>query len=1173
MVLKIYLLGQFKLHADDIPLDLPSRSAQSLLAFLALNQGVNIRREKAASILWPEATESNARAYLRKALWQIRKSLEDGSLAWDQYLQINNISISFKQPSDVWLDADLIRSNTDTKSIEAMVETASLYRGELLPGFYEDWIVVEREHLLMAYHQLMDQLIDRLLQEKRWDDVIQWSEEWIQLGASPEPAYRALMKAHAGLGNSSMFSLSYQRCVETLSRDLDISPSPETRKLFGQLRDANQVPKKTTSSLVAEKLPLFFTENAPCPVERPVFVTREKEFQQLDKFLDQVIDNQGKAIFVTGETGSGKTTFINEFIFRVQAQHPELIVAHGNCDAQTGIGDPYLPFREILNLLTGDIESLWSAGTITREYAQFLWNLLPVTIQALVHTAPDLLDTFISSTAVVERVERYAASNSAWVLALRQLLTDKGVNPGMGNPHQNDLFIQYSKLLQTLAKEYPVILVLDDLQWADIGSISLLFHLGKNLPGHRILVIGAYRPEDVALTRAQQRHPLEPVVNELRRLLGEIQIDLDLADRDIFVNALLDSEPNLLGPEFREKLFQLTRGHPLFTIELLRGMQERGDIVQDIKGRWIEGANLDWETFPARVEAVIEERIGRLNPVSQAILRTGSIEGEVFTAEVVACVQGRSEAEIFDLLNNDLGRKHHLVRSQSIQRLDGQMLSTYRFRHNLMQRYLYQCMDEIERVHLHEQVGNVLEDIYTRSANTESISPQLARHFLKAKNSEKALFYLQQAGERAFQVYAYQEAISHLSKGLALLETMPEPTRFSSQELSLQLTYSLAYNLAMGSFNREMEQACIRALELCEKIGNETQYCQLLNVQSIMHYVKGEYSLAIETAQTGLDLGRKAENPLLILLGLWGLGISHFALGHFTQAQSCLEEVESIYDPDQHHMDLVKLRGIDVGLSSIAYLACCQWYLGYPDTALATSRRIVELAHQLNHAFSLADVLRYGRCEIFQLTGDGDSLTSSTKEMIKLAQDKNIPAWISTGIYCLGEAKILQGQFQKGIELVLQGANEDLAIDVMCSTPSAFSYLAIAYLNTGNKPSADRAIQQAFALMERTGERRFESNFYQVLARLQLAKGEIEEAEASINKAIEVARTQKAKILELRATIELVRLWQRQRKGGEGRQRLKDLYDWFTEGFDTPELKAARALLEELVASIPEEGG
>ena len=180
---------------------------------------------------------------------------------------------------------------------------------------------------------------------------------------------------------------------------------------------------------------------------------------------------------------------------------------------------------------------------------------------------------------------------------------------------QEKIFEQYAAVLKALSKDRTLILVLDDLQWADSGSLNLLFHLARQLKDSRILLLGTYRPDDVALGRDGERHPFESILNELKRYFGDIVMDLSRAASDegrAFTDALIDSEPNHLDAAFRERLFARTDGHPLFTVELLRNLQERGNLVKDQEGCWIQGSNVDWGTLPARVEGVIGERIARL---------------------------------------------------------------------------------------------------------------------------------------------------------------------------------------------------------------------------------------------------------------------------------------------------------------------------------------------------------------------------------------------------------------------------------------------------------------------------------------------------------------------------------------------------------------------------------
>ncbi|MFQ5593938.1 MAG: AAA family ATPase [Anaerolineae bacterium] len=519
-----------------------------------------------------------------------------------------------------------------------------------------------------------------------------------------------------------------------------------------------------------------------------VFVARERELAQLNGFLEKALSGQGQICFVTGEAGAGKTALVTEFARRAQAQHDDLLVAIGECNAQTGIGDPYLPFREVLGLLTGDVEARLSQGAITQENAGRLRAFLRISGQALVDLGPDLIDILVPGVGVATRAGAFLAGRVGWLDRLEALTERKSVTGSGAGLDQSRIFQQYTDVLTALAAQQPLILVLDDLHWVDVSSAGLLFHLARRIGENRILILGTYRPDDVALGRNGDRHPLEGIASELKRYHGDIWVDVsqstDVEGR-AFVDALLNAEPNRLGEGFRQALLRHTSGHPLFTVELLRDMRERGDLVQDKEGRWVEGAALDWGTLPARVRGVIEERIRRLEAGLQEALTVASVEGETFAAQVVARVCGVSERDLVRRLARDADRQHRLVWEQGIKRIGGRRLSIYRFRHNLFQRYLYRDLSETEREFLHEDVGNTLEALYGDQA--EEIAVELARHFQAAGIPEKAIHYLYQAGNRAIRLSANDEAIAHLTRGLSLLGTLPVTPERSRQELDLRI--------------------------------------------------------------------------------------------------------------------------------------------------------------------------------------------------------------------------------------------------------------------------------------------------------------------------------------------------------------------------------------------------
>ena len=233
-MLEVRLLGQFDVRRDGRPVEIASRPAQSLLAYLLLNAGAPHRREKLAGLFWPDAAEANARSNLRHALWRLRKAL--GSPPDPDYFQADDFTVTFDAQAGLWLDTARLDQELDkSRSTDDLISTVALYRGELLPGSYDDWIVLERERLHAVFERRMQVLMDRLVEAQRWVEVLEWGERWIALGRTPEPAYRSLMVAHGALGDVSSVAAVYQRCVEALQRELGVEPSEQTRALYERL--------------------------------------------------------------------------------------------------------------------------------------------------------------------------------------------------------------------------------------------------------------------------------------------------------------------------------------------------------------------------------------------------------------------------------------------------------------------------------------------------------------------------------------------------------------------------------------------------------------------------------------------------------------------------------------------------------------------------------------------------------------------------------------------------------------------------------------------------------------------------------------------------------------------------------------------------------------------------
>src|SRR5215207_8772944 len=292
VMLEVRLIGKFDIQCDGKPVTISSRIAQSLFAYLILNAGISYRREKLAGMFWPDASEAKARAYLRHELWRIRKALSSKSNC--DCLLADEVNISFKATVAYWLDVSAITTVGESASTADLINALSVYQGELLPGFYDEWILSERMHLQATYERTITRLLELLETEKRWDDILEWAERWISTGQGSEAAYRALIVAYDALGDRAKVAVTYERCVQAL-HELDLEPSEQTRALLFN----------RTSSL-----------NIPIPLTS--FIGREKELKEVADLF-----SKSRLVTLTGSGGVGKTRLAIQVVADVLDLFPD----------------------------------------------------------------------------------------------------------------------------------------------------------------------------------------------------------------------------------------------------------------------------------------------------------------------------------------------------------------------------------------------------------------------------------------------------------------------------------------------------------------------------------------------------------------------------------------------------------------------------------------------------------------------------------------------------------------------------------------------------------------------------------------------------------------------------------------------------------------------------------
>jgi predicted ATPase len=456
-------------------------------------------------------------------------------------------------------------------------------------------------------------------------------------------------------------------------------------------------------------------------------------------------------------------------------------------------------------------------------------------------------------------------------------------------------------------------------------------------------------------------------------------------------------------------------------------------------------------------------------------------------------------------------------------------------------------------------------------ARLEDHYSDLAHHYSRSGNTQKAVDYLQLAGQQALQRSAHVEAVSHLTTALELLQTRPDTPTRARQELLLQITLGPALMAIKGYAAPDVEQAYTRARDLCQQMQDTPQLFQALWGLWYFYFARAEHKTAHELAEQLLTLAQSVQDPTLLLEAHYTLGATLLTLGEMTQARRSLEQSSALYDPRQHHSLAFIYGEQDPGVICQADIAWILWFLGYPDQALQKSYQALTLARELSHPHSLVFALCWA-ATLRQYRREGQVAQERAEAVMTLSTEQGFPFWLVSGTVLQGWALAQQGQGEEGIAQIRQGLAVYRATGGELGQPYRLALLAEAYGTVGQAEEGLGVLTEALATVDRTGERYYEAELYRLKGELTLAQPEVqslksqveEEAEVCFQQAIEVAQRQQAKSLELRAMVSLARLWQSQGKLHEAHSMLSKIYNWFTEGFDTKDLQEAKALVEEL---------
>ncbi len=608
-----------------------------------------------------------------------------------------------------------------------------------------------------------------------------------------------------------------------------------------------------------------------------------------------------------------------------------------------------------------------------------------------------------------------------------------------------------------------------------------------------------------------------------------------------------------LPPEIVHEIIERTDGVPLFVEELTKTVLE-ARAGEDESAATLARVSSAALAVPATLHASLMARLDRLGPTVKDIAQVGAVIGREFAYELLAAVAQQGETELQGALDQ-------LVAAGLALRRGTPPEATFLFKHALVQDAAYSTLLRGRRQELHAGVAAALEE---RLPEMVEGQPEiLAHHCAQAGLLERAVGYYAQAGQQAVARSAMAEAIAQLEKGLDLLTSLPDAAPRQRQELDLQVALGQALIAARGYAAPAVGETYARAGALCERLGRPSQ--QILPVlygQYVHHLIAGSLRLAQRFAAEILQLG-EAGSDAVATIGHRHCGHTSFVLGDLVAARAHLEQALARFDPAHRrfHASFVVQDG---WVMALVYLSRGLLCLGHLDEARLRSDEAVKEAHDLGHAYSLAGALNNACWMDWALRSRADVLARA-EAAIATSAEKGFPFYLAMGTIFRGWALAGEGERgAEGIKLLQDGLAAFRATAAVQFVPFFLVLLADAQGRAGQPDRGLRHVAEAERLLAETEERWAEAELHRVRGELLDAAQDRDGAERSYRQAIGVARRQGAKFWELRAAVSLARLWREQGRAGEARNLLAPLYGCFTEGFDTPDLEQAKALLDEL---------
>jgi predicted ATPase/class 3 adenylate cyclase len=692
--------------------------------------------------------------------------------------------------------------------------------------------------------------------------------------------------------------------------------------------------------------------------------------------------------------------------------------------------------------------------------------------------------------------------------------------------------------LEILATRQPVLIVSEDAHWFDPTTLELFLLVLDRIASLPVLMIMTARPE---FSPPWPSHTYDSTV--MLNRLGQDEI------KKVAFNT---AKGKALPLEVLEQILAHSDGVPLFVEELTKTVLE-SRLLDDAGDRYLLRNPLPSLAIPSTLHASLLARLDRLAAVKD-VAQMASAIGREFSYSLIAAVARLSEQDL-------QGALEQLVAAELIFQRGLPPDATYLFKHALVQDAVYASLIRSRRYQIEAQIAHVLEDQFPDVAASEPET--LAQHFTAAGLIERGVHYWIQAGQHACDRSAFVEATRHFNTGIELLKTLPETPARTQQELALYMGLGRALIVTKGQPSVEVEQAYLTAHALCLQMGETPELARVLLGLWRCYISQSQLRKARELGESLLRLSHHTNDPAQAVVSRVALGHCELLLAELSNARQHLEEGISRYAPEQRRTEVFR-DAQDPGVSCLSYSALSLWLLGFSDQAHTRSRDSLALAHELKHPFSVA----FAQCcfaFLSQFRRDVPNVREQADAAVALSTEHGFSVFVAIATPFCGWASAMEGKPEKGVVELQQGIAAMRAIRAGIWHPFRCSMLAEAFDLVGNAREGLQCLAEAQTLMDQTGERWWEAEIYRLQGTLLLrySMAPPAEVETWFRRALDVARRQDARSLELRAATSLARLWDHQGQHTQARDLLAPIYDKFTEGFDTFDLKEAKALLEE----------